>query len=42
MPRFDRVVSVGLRIAHLEFWQERGAVNAVEELYAIAQINRER
>jgi hypothetical protein len=42
MPRFDRAVSVGLRIVHLEFWQEQGAVNTVEKLYAIAQINPER
>lgn len=42
MPRFDRVVSVGLRIVHLEFWQKRGTVNTVEKLYAIAQINPER
>ena len=33
-----RVVSIGLRIVHLEFWQERGAVNTVEKLYAIVQI----
>ena len=42
VPRFDRVVSVGLRIVHLEFWQERGAVNTVEKLYAIVQITPER
>ena len=42
VPRLDRVVSVGLRIIHLEFWQEQGAVNAVEKLYAIVQINPER
>jgi hypothetical protein len=42
VPRFDRVVSVGLRIVHLEFWQEWGPVNTVEKLYAIAQINPER
>lgn len=42
VPRLDRVVSVGLRIIHLEFWQERGAVNTVEKLYAIVQINPER
>ena len=42
VPRFDRVVSVGLRIVYLEFWQERGAVDTVEKLYAIVQINAER
>jgi hypothetical protein len=42
VPRFYWVVSVGLRIVHLEFWQEWGAVSTVEKLYAIVQINPER
>ena len=35
------IVKLGLKIVHLEFWQERGAVNTVEQLYVIVQINPE-